>query len=129
MEYFEIKAVPLQQNGFLIERESLNFRLRISSFPFSLFYSISNYYIANWLPFKKNRTKSIFTMFDSLDVGDFVGDISVTKQLEKQPNVDVKQGYLRQNNLSEMSETKQFTILPMLPESHYWHYLPQKCQV
>ena len=67
-------------------------------------------------------------MFDSLDVGDFVGDISVTKQLEKQPNVDVKQGYLRQNNLSKMSETKQFTILPMLLVFDYWHYPPLKYQ-
>lgn len=74
-------------------------------FPFSLFHSILNYYIANWLPLKKNRTQSILTMFDSLNVGDFIGDISVTKQFERQQKVNVKQGCLRQNNLSEMSET------------------------
>ena len=55
--------------------------------------------------------------------------MSVTKQFERQQKVDVKQGYLRQNNRSEMSETiKRITILPMLPVFHYWHYPQQKYQ-
>ena len=55
--------------------------------------------------------------------------MSVTKQFERQQKVDVKQGYLRQNNRSEMSVTiKQITILPMLLVFHYWHYPPLKYQ-
>ena len=55
--------------------------------------------------------------------------MSVIKQFERQQKVDVKQGYLRQNNRSEMSETiKRITILLMLLVFHYWHYPPLKYQ-
>ena len=68
-------------------------------------------------------------MFDTLNIRDFVGDVSETKQFERQQKVDVKQGYLRQNNRSEMSETiKRITILPMLLVFDYWHYPPLKYQ-
>ena len=129
MGYIEIKAVLLQWNGVLIERESKKFRFGINSFSFSLSHSISNYDIENWVPFKKNGTQFILTMFSCLNVGNFVEDTSVNKQLERQQETDIKQDYLRQNNSSEMSETIELiTIPPMLPKSHYWHCLPLKYQ-
>jgi hypothetical protein len=68
-------------------------------------------------------------MFSCLNVGNFVEDTSVNKQLERQQETDIKQDYLRQNNSSEMSETIELiTIPPMLPKSHYWHCLPLKYQ-